>query len=194
MKDMTIKGTGNSRFLKSVSNFLTLYPNYESFVAALVAGTLPVDFNGTNAAGINQAGTPLNKANLLSDDTANVIGLGEYVDPTVNQAVYRLYGLIFGGPTYVNNTLELDGFFAGRWLTPLSAAATVAIPSTDSLFDGIEFHLYGASVGLTVEANGNRLISPNLPTATSYRVTKVAHLKKLGSNNWILYGDVEAAT
>ena len=39
MKDMIIKGTGDSRYLKSVSNFLSLYPDYESFVAALVAGT-----------------------------------------------------------------------------------------------------------------------------------------------------------
>lgn len=78
MQDMIPKGTGNSRFLKSVENFMTLYPSYESFVAALVAGTLPVDFNGVNPDGIAQSGTPLNKNTLLSDATAALLGL----DPT----------------------------------------------------------------------------------------------------------------
>ena len=59
MKDFVPLGTGNSRFLKSVANFLTLYPDYASFAAALVAGTLPVDFNGINTAGVAQSGTPL---------------------------------------------------------------------------------------------------------------------------------------
>ena len=69
MKDFTAKGAGNSRYLKSVSNFLTLYPTYADFAAALVAGTLPVDMNGINPDGILQAGTPLTKANLLDDTT-----------------------------------------------------------------------------------------------------------------------------
>ena len=70
MQDGIIKGTGNSRFLKSIPDFLTQYPTYESFVAALAAGTLPVDFNGINETGWQQLGTALNKGNLLSDETA----------------------------------------------------------------------------------------------------------------------------
>ncbi len=70
MQDGIIKGTGNSRFLKSVPDFLRQYPTYESFVAALAAGTLPVDFNGINETGWQQLGTALNKGNLLSDETA----------------------------------------------------------------------------------------------------------------------------
>ena len=54
MKDGVIKATGNSRYLKSVANFLTLYPNYKAFVAALVEGTLPIDLNGLNDAGWEQ--------------------------------------------------------------------------------------------------------------------------------------------
>lgn len=88
MKDMVPKGTGNSRFLKSVSNFLSLYPTYNDFVAALIAGTLPVDFNGINSAGCAQVGTALNKANLLDDTTAAALELTG--DPTVNQALYAL--------------------------------------------------------------------------------------------------------
>ena len=70
MQDGIIKGTGNSRYLKSISNFLQQYPTYQDFVAALVAGTLPIDLNGINETGWDQLGTALNKANLLSDETA----------------------------------------------------------------------------------------------------------------------------
>lgn len=75
MQDGIIKGTGNSRYLKSISNFLTQYPTYQDFVAALVAGTLPIDLNGINETGWDQLGTALNKANLLSDETAEALGL-----------------------------------------------------------------------------------------------------------------------
>lgn len=85
MKDLAIKGTGNSRYLKSVDSFLTLYPTYEAFAQALVDGTLPIDLNGINADGIQQAGTPLTKANLLDDATAEKLGLSG--DPTVSQAL-----------------------------------------------------------------------------------------------------------
>ena len=54
---------------------MTVYPTYEDFVAALVAGTLPIDLNGVNAAGWTQQGTALNKANLLTDATAAKFGL-----------------------------------------------------------------------------------------------------------------------
>lgn len=81
MKDFISKGTGNSRFLKSISNFKSLYPTYDSFVAALVAGTLPIDFNGINADGITQVGTALNKQNLLTDATAELFGLTDEAVP-----------------------------------------------------------------------------------------------------------------
>lgn len=81
MIDSILAGTGNSRFLKSVSNFKTLYPTYDDFVAALIAGTLPIDLNGINPDGWTQQGTPLNKANLLSDDVANGLGLTDDATP-----------------------------------------------------------------------------------------------------------------
>lgn len=76
MKDGIIKGSGNSRFLKSVENFKTLYPTYDAFVAALVAGTLPVDFNGINEVGWERMGDALGKHTLLKDTTAALFGLG----------------------------------------------------------------------------------------------------------------------
>lgn len=76
MQDGIINGVGNSRFLKSVPAFLSLYPTYEAFTQALIEGTLPIDLNGINEAGWAQAGTPLNKASLLKDTTAALYGLG----------------------------------------------------------------------------------------------------------------------
>lgn len=75
MQDGIIKGTGNSRYLKSIADFLTQYPTYNDFAAALAAGTLPIDLNGINETGWDQLGTALNKTNLLSDETATALGL-----------------------------------------------------------------------------------------------------------------------
>lgn len=90
MQDAISLGTGNSRYLKSVSGFLSLYPNYEAFAAALVAGTLPVDFNGINPDGWAQQGTDLDKANLLTDATAAMASLGP--EATVNDMLATLAG------------------------------------------------------------------------------------------------------
>lgn len=81
MQDGIMKGTGNSRYLKSIADFLTQYPTYQEFAAALAAGTLPVDFNGINETGWEQLGTVLNKANLLSDETAAMYGFSEAAVP-----------------------------------------------------------------------------------------------------------------
>ena len=81
MKDSVILGSGNSRYLKSVADFKTLYPTYDDFVAALVAGTLPIDLNGINAAGFQQLGDALGKATLLKDATAALYGLEDTAVP-----------------------------------------------------------------------------------------------------------------
>lgn len=81
MTDGIIKGTGDSRYLKTVSNAPTQYPTYETFIQALAAGTLPIDLNGINSTGWTQTGTPLNKANLLADATAALAGLTATATP-----------------------------------------------------------------------------------------------------------------
>lgn len=81
MQDGIIKGTGNSWNLKSVPNFLTLYPTYEAFVQGLIDGTLPVDLNGMNPTGWQQMGTILSKANLLKDATAALFGFNAAAVP-----------------------------------------------------------------------------------------------------------------
>ena len=93
MKDTIIKGAGNSRTIKSVPNFSALYPTWESFRDAIGTNGIPIDLLGLAAAGVNQMGTALNKAALLSDSTASAIG-GLGSDPTPDQALARLRTLI----------------------------------------------------------------------------------------------------
>lgn len=53
---------------------------------AMVAGIFPVDFNGINKDGWTQLGTPLNKANLLSDTVISTLGLSTGANSTPNDA------------------------------------------------------------------------------------------------------------
>lgn len=78
MIDSILKGTGNSRFLKSAVPTGT---SWADALAMLQAGTFPIDFNGINTEGFQQVGTPLNKANLLKDATAAQIGLPPSTTP-----------------------------------------------------------------------------------------------------------------
>lgn len=88
MNDGIIKGNGNSRYLKSVADFLTQYPTYEAFAAALTAGTLPVDLNGINEDGWQQIGDLLNKGNLLQDTTCDLLAISKTSVP--NDAFVKL--------------------------------------------------------------------------------------------------------
>lgn len=81
-----MKGNGNSRYLKTVGEALSLYPTYEDFLQAMIAGTFPVDFNGINKDGWTQLGTLLNKANLLSDTVISTLGLSTGANSTPNDA------------------------------------------------------------------------------------------------------------
>lgn len=71
MKDTIIKGDGTSRKLKAPS---TIPESFEDFRSALVAGNLHVDIS-LDEDGCDVVGTPLNKASLLKDATAQKFGL-----------------------------------------------------------------------------------------------------------------------
>lgn len=94
MKDTIAKGSGNSRTLASVPNFLTLYPTYEAFAQALIDRTLPIDLGPLNPSGLAQKGDDLNKANLLTDPTAELLGLDSTAVP--NDALMALYAFAKG--------------------------------------------------------------------------------------------------
>lgn len=86
MKDLITKGEGDSRYLKS--NF---QGTWEEALAMLTAGTFPVDFNGLNEDAVVQAGMPLSKANLLSDETGLAIFGADYsTEKTPNNALYEI--------------------------------------------------------------------------------------------------------
>lgn len=93
MQDGIIAGNGSSRYLKTVAAALSLYPSYEDFITALIAGTFPVDLNGINEAGWSRQGTPLNKGTLLSDTTETKIW-GSAGNHTVDQALGQILGSI----------------------------------------------------------------------------------------------------
>lgn len=88
MTDEIIKGTGNSRYLRSS---IAAGTTWESALTMLRNGTFPIDFNGKNTAGISQAGTDLNKANLLADATATAAGGS--ASSTVNNILANLAAL-----------------------------------------------------------------------------------------------------
>lgn len=93
MQDGIIAGNGNSRYLKTVAAALSLYPTYEDFITALIAGTFPIDLNGINEAGWSQKGTPLNKFTLVSDTTETKIW-GSAGNHTVDQVFSKILGSI----------------------------------------------------------------------------------------------------
>lgn len=75
MTDTIVKGSGNSRSLKTVPNAKTLYPTYDAFLTGLIEGTIPIDLGGLNSPGLSQKGTDLNKANILPNATCTNLGI-----------------------------------------------------------------------------------------------------------------------
>lgn len=89
MKNGTPRGDGTSRYLRGADSVPT---TYEAFRSMLLAGTLPVDLL-LNPNGWLVQGTALNAANLLSDETAEKLGLTTEETQTVNQALSKLHDL-----------------------------------------------------------------------------------------------------
>ena len=116
MQDGIIKGTGNSRYLKSIADFLTQYPTYNDFAAALAAGTLPIDLNGINETGWDQLGTALNKANLLSDETAEALGLPNTAvpDEAISECIAIQYGTYLGTGTLIDQSNPIEINLSGK--------------------------------------------------------------------------------
>ena len=85
MKDTVIKGNGKSRSVKAPTD---MPATFEEWRTQLLAGTATLDI-GLNAAGCDVVGTPMSKANLLSDTTKSALELSGS-DPTVNDALYAL--------------------------------------------------------------------------------------------------------
>lgn len=73
MRDLEIKGTGNSRYIKSSVPAST---TFDEFLTMLRAGNLPIDLMGLNTAGIiTQSPSAYNKANVLPEDVCELMSL-----------------------------------------------------------------------------------------------------------------------
>lgn len=152
MIDSVLKGTGNSRFLKSAVPAGT---SWADALAMLQAGTFPIDFNGINTEGFQQVGTPLNKANLLKDATAAQIGLPPSTTPDgMFQALGNTGELHVWRKTVKNAADVPAGYTLGEVKTKK------AISATGSGQAYIGFYM-GYSDSLAVDDNGGISLNPD---------------------------------
>ena len=156
-----MKGSGNSRYLKTVGEALSLYPTYEDFLQAMISGTFPVDFNGINKDGWTQLGTPLNKANLLSDTVISTLGLSTGANSTPNDAFNVLANV--GNVHVWRKTVKTDEKIPATYsLGPEEGKAALTYPQTPST--QASFH-YGKTITVddngTITINGEQTLSLN---------------------------------
>jgi hypothetical protein len=163
MIDSVLKGTGNSRFLKSAVPAGT---SWADALAMLQAGTFPIDLNGINNAGFQQVGTPLNKANLLKDATAAQIGLPPSTTP---DGMFQALG----------NTGELH-----VWRK--TTVTTEPVPAGYKLGDVLT---HGSSY-IACQINGSSYVNFVIQEATSITVNDNGIIEaSWGSNISVAYGD-----
>lgn len=167
MKDSVILGSGNSRYLKSVADFKTLYPTYDDFAAALVAGTLPIDLNGINAAGFQQVGDALGKFNLLKDATAALYGLDATAVP--DDVFSLLNTLVNAAQERANISAKFEiGSYKGAYSDRQNGSKTIYFSGKPQ----IVFIIANGGYGLDSNSNGG--FSPSgtiiLRNSTGYKI------------------------
>ena len=147
-----MKGSGNSRYLKTVREALSLYPTYEDFLQAMIAGTFPVDFNGINKDGWTQRGTPLNKANLLSDTVISTLGLSTGANSTPNDA-FNVLANIGNVHVWRKTVVTEEEIPAGYTLGPVQNS-NIDIFGGYSNYNVTERGVWRYSKTISVDANG----------------------------------------
>jgi hypothetical protein len=151
VQDAIMKGNGNSRYLKTVGEALSLYPTYEDFMQAMVAGIFPVDFNGINKDGWTQLGTLLNKANLLSDTVISTLGLSTGVNSTPNDA-FNVLANIGNVHVWRKTVVTEEEIPAGYMLGPVEANKVLAQSSSNW---GNSYAAFTVASSITVDDGGN---------------------------------------
>lgn len=151
MNDGIIKGEGNSRYLKTVADFLSKYPTYEAFARAFMEGTLPIDLNGINEAGWDQLPTWLNKENLLKDLTSAIYNKG--VDATLNDVLESVFAIgdikVSIRTDLSDNWLLCNGEFFDESEYPVLSAV-----SPKSAIQWTNKYTFSATVSLVKYVNG----------------------------------------
>lgn len=152
MIDSVLKGTGNSRFLKSAVPAGT---SWADALAMLQAGTFPIDFNGINTEGFQQVGTPLNKANLLKDATAAQIGLPPSTTPDGMFQALGNTGELHVWRKTVTTAQEIP---AGYTLGDVKTKKAISATGSGQAYIG--FYM-GYSDSLAVDDNGGISLNPD---------------------------------
>lgn len=115
MKNTTIKGTGNSRWLKTS---LPAGTTWEQVLTLLRSGQFPVDITGLNTEGVQAAGTALDKETLLRDAICDRLGLDK--KGTVPSDVFELLIGLAG----VVLTITFEAAFEGKTFTVMDSTGT----------------------------------------------------------------------
>jgi hypothetical protein len=134
-----------------VGEALSLYPTYEDFMQAMVAGIFPVDFNGINKDGWTQLGTLLNKANLLSDTVISTLGLSTGVNSTPNDA-FNVLANIGNVHVWRKTVVAEEEVPAGYTLGPVEANKVLAQSSSN--WDN-SYAAFTVASSITVDDGGN---------------------------------------
>lgn len=144
MKDRVRISGGNGRSSKLMCPNDYAPADFATFINHLKAGNVYVDVTPNNStgsdAGVSEVGTALNKANLLTDTTAEGFGFDATDDPTINDVLERISN------DYISGTLT-----AGQTtLTLLDERLT-----TSSFIDGIYCDQYGVAPKTVTLASGS---------------------------------------
>ena len=130
---------------------MSLYPTYEDFMQAMVAGIFPVDFNGINKDGWTQLGTHLNKANLLSDTVISTLGLSTGANSTPNDA-FNVLANIGNVHVWRKTVTTEEEIPAGYTLGPVEANKVLAQSSSNW---GNSYAAFTVASSITVDDGGN---------------------------------------
>lgn len=112
MIDGQKKGNGKSRYMKAA---LPAGTTWEQALTMLIAGTFPFDMSlnvapaSDSSAGWDVLGTMLNKANTVSDETAESMGFDITTEnPTINDAFYRVLALASSANGGMSNLDDIE--------------------------------------------------------------------------------------
>ena len=141
MQDLEIKGTGNSRYIKSSVPATT---TWDDFLTMLRAGNLPIDLMGLNTSGIiTQSPSAYNKANVLPDDVCELMSL---------------------------DTISSEPDDAFRYLALMQASVygkiVVTAKSNGLPVEGLPFKIGATNVVTDSDGHGTAILPPGNYTAT----------------------------
>ncbi len=147
MKNTVIKGDGTSRKIKAPSDMPTTFGDWR---AQLLAGSATFDI-ALNADGCETVGTPLSKANLLSDTTETALELTSE-EPTVDEALNKIASSKANKSVKVNTRLTAAGWSSEKEYlyanTRLSATCVIELLPREN--NGITLEQFEALAGAMI--------------------------------------------